>query len=156
MEEGYELDQGKYWAAGLATSVVAGAAGLVMFMIAQAIFKADLMVPAKLGGERLIELAPWSVFRNGVVAGIVAAGLLWLLLLIVPGATKFFGWIAGLFVIAAAILPFTFEVDTEDQLWLAAINLITGLVVIILLLGTVPKVVRMTEVPGLEPPKPTP
>ena len=43
---------------------------------------------------------------------------------------------------AAGWLSFTYHLTTTSKFWLAAINLVTGLVIVSLLIGVVPKVVR--------------
>ena len=44
--------------------------------------------------------------------------------------------------LAATVLPLTYHITTASKFWLAAINLVTGLVIVSLLIGIVPKVTK--------------
>jgi hypothetical protein len=140
MNSDMDFETGKFWGAGVAVAVVAGLTGWLTFLIADALFSAELLIPAKPGSDRLVTLTGSDVFRTGLVAGLVATAILWLLILAVPTPVRFFGWIAGLAVVAVTILPFSFSVTTQNKVWLAAINLVMGLTILSLLEGIIPKV----------------
>jgi hypothetical protein len=149
------LDTWRYLAGGLAVAVVAGGASYVVYLLGT-VFSADpLQVPANQGSARLVELSGSDAFRASFVAGLVATAVLWLLILVVPAPTKFFGWIGGLFAAAVTVLPFSFP-DTlsfQDKAWIAAINLVGAVLIVVLLLSVLPRVV---EPPAEEPPRTTP
>ena len=101
-----------------------------------------MKVPAQPSAGETVILMGDSVFRTGFTAGIVATAVLWLSLALVPTPTKLFGWLGGLATVGAAIIPFSYHVTTQSKIWLALINLVIGLVVVALLIGVVPKVIR--------------
>ncbi|MFL5767877.1 MAG: DUF6069 family protein, partial [Actinomycetota bacterium] len=68
--------------------------------------------------------------------------VLWVLVLLVPTPTRFFGWLGVLVTLAATVLPFSYHVTDASKICLAVINLVTGLVIVSLLVGVVPKVMR--------------
>ena len=138
----FELDTPHFLTAGLAVSAVAGAAGWFVYVIGDALSSGALMVPVQPGATATVPLTGESVFRTGVVAGIVGTAVLWLLLALVPTPTKFFGWIGTLVTLGAAVLPYSYHMTTQSKIWLSIINLVIGLVVITLLIGVVPKVMR--------------
>ncbi len=74
--------------------------------------------------------------------GLVATAVLWILILLVPTPTRFFGWLGVLVTLAATVLPFTYHITNTSKFWLSAINLVTGLVIVSLLIGIVPKVMQ--------------
>jgi Family of unknown function (DUF6069) len=142
--EKLDLDIGRYVSSGVAVSVVAGGASYVAYLIGTVFSSDPLQVPAHQGSDQLVELSGSSTFWASFIAGLVAAAVLWLLMLVVPTPTRFFGWIAGLFAVAVTVLPFSFTdaLTVENKFWLAAINVVGALTIIVLLLGVVPRVVR--------------
>ncbi|MCJ7832449.1 MAG: DUF6069 family protein [Actinobacteria bacterium] len=142
MTEESELDTPHFLTAGLAVAAVAAAAGWLVFLIGNAFSSGTIKVPTAPGAGDNVILTGDTVLRTGFIAGIVGTAVLWLLLILVPTPTKFFGWLGGLLTLAAAVLPFTFHVTTQSKIWLALINLAIGLVVVSLLVGVVPKVMR--------------
>ena len=153
MSQRSELDTGRFLAAGAAVAAVAGAASYVVYLLAGVFSSDPVLVPAQPGGTKLVDLTGSDVFRSAFVAGIVATALLWVLILLVPTPTRFFGWLAGLFTVAVAVIPFSFsdELTVANQFWLAAINVVGALTILSLLLGVVPKVMR----PASQPPAST-
>jgi hypothetical protein len=126
----------------VAVSVVAGAASYVTYLIGTVFSSEPLSVPANQGSDRLTELSGADAFWAAFIAGLVATAVLWLLILVVPTPTRFFGWIGGLLAVAAGVLPFSFTdaLSTENKFWLAAINVVGALTILVLLLGIVPRV----------------
>lgn len=142
MTEEFELDTPHFLTAGLAVSAVAGAAGWFIYVIGDTLSSGALMTPVQPGATEVVPLTGESVFRTGVVAGIVGTAVLWLFLTLVPTPTKFFGWIGTLVTLGAAVLPFSYHMTTQSKIWLSIINLVIGLAVTTLLIGVVPKVMR--------------
>lgn len=155
-DEKLELDIGRYLAAGLAVSAVAGAASYVVYLIGSVFSEDPLAVPASPSSQRLVELTGSDAFRSSFIAGIVATGILWILIALVPTPTRFFGWLGGLFAVAVTVLPFSFTDDLTmaNKFWLAAINLVGALTIISLFLGIVPRVMKppATESATPQPP----
>jgi len=149
MTEELELDTQHFLTAGLAVAAVAGAAGWLIFLIGDAFSSGAIKVPAQPGATQNVILTGSTVFRTGFIAGIVGTAALWLLLALVPTPTKFFGWLGGLLTVAAAVVPFSYHVTTQNKIWLAVINLVIGLAVVTLLIGVVPKVTKPKAISGL-------
>lgn len=137
-----KLDTAHFLTAGVAVSAVAGAAGWLVYLVGEAITSGAIGIPARQFGKTDTFLTGGSVFRAGFLAGLVATAALWVLVLLVPTPTRFFGWLGVLVTLAATVLPFTYHVTNTSKFWLAAINLVTGLVIVSLLIGIVPKVMR--------------
>ena len=137
-----KLDTGQFLAAGVAVAAVAGVAGWVVYLVGQAFSDGEIRVPPNPGATGTEVLTGATVFRTGLLAGLIATALLWVLLLLVPQPTRFFGWIVSLLTIAAVLVPFTYHMTTPSKIWVALINLVIGLVVLTLLLGIVPKVMK--------------
>ncbi|MFL5738318.1 MAG: DUF6069 family protein [Actinomycetota bacterium] len=135
-----DLDTAHYLTAGVAVSAVAGAAGWLVYLVAEAITTGAIGIPEHQGARASTFLTGGSIFRTGFVAGLVATAVLWILILLVPTPTRFFAWLGVLVTLAATVLPFTYHVTNASKFWLAAINLVTGLVIVSLLVGIVPKV----------------
>jgi len=135
----WRVDGARLWAAGVATSVVAGLAAVVVWFFAEKVFDVDLMVSA-LGGGALEDLTVGRTFAIGFVVGLVATGLLHLLLLGVPSATTFFTWIGVLFLFASLIPVFGLDVGTDVQVWLLGMHSVVFLAVVPTLVTVVTRV----------------
>jgi hypothetical protein len=137
-----KLDTAHFLTAGLAVSAVGGAAGWLVYLVGEAVTSGALGIPEHQGARASTVLTGGSIFRTGFLAGLVATAVLWILILLVPTPTRFFGWLGVLVTLAATVLPFTYHITNASKFWLAAINLVTGLVIVSLLVGIVPKVMR--------------
>ena len=140
--EDVELDTAHFLTAGVAVSAVAGAAAWLVYLVGEAITTGEIGIPEHQGARASTVLTVGSIFRTGFVAGLVATAALWLLIVLVPTPTRFFGWLGVLVTLAATVLPLTYHITTASKFWLAAINLVTGLVIVSLLIGIVPKVTK--------------
>jgi hypothetical protein len=80
-------------------------------------------------------LAAWAA-----VAGLVATGLLRLLLVTVARPRAFFTWIASLVTVAMMLLPVTTGLGTGSQLASAVVFLVIGATITALLSAAVPGV----------------
>ena len=75
-------------------------------------------------------LFAFSFVVQAVVA-LIATGLLHFLLQTTPRATQFFGWIMGLLIVVAMVIPLSLVTDTDDKVATALLNLLIGLAITI-------------------------
>jgi len=157
METKVRIDAGRLWAAGVATSLIAALAALVVFLFAEGVFDVDLRVQ-ELGGGGRSDLTWVQVVVAAFLAGIVATAVLHAFLVFVPRPTVFFGWLAVLATAAACLVPLTMDVSNEVKYWLVGMYVVVGLVVISLLLAITRWVVveepRLTGPASQAPPPP--
>ncbi|MEX2274561.1 MAG: DUF6069 family protein [Actinomycetota bacterium] len=159
METKVRIDAGRLWAAGVATSMIAAVAALVVYLFAEGVFDVDLRVE-DLGGGGRTDLTWVPVVGVSFLAGILATAVLHAFLLFVPRPTVFFGWLAVLATAAACLVPLTMDVSNEVMYWLLGMYVVVGVVVISLLLAITRWVVveepRLTEpaAPSQAPPPP--
>ena len=66
--------------------------------------------------------------RRSVVAGLIAPGLMHLLLLSTPRPWRFFSWIAALLTLIA-VIPFVTNADLEAKVATALINMVIGIAI---------------------------
>jgi len=123
------IDARRLWAGAGATAVVAGLVGLVAMMVVDVGFDVTPVQPVWLIGDG----SHWSLYTRfaftGVVAALLAAGLLHLLLLAAPKPLVFFGWIVTLVTIAAGVAPFGIDANLSQQIATAAIAASLGIVI---------------------------
>ncbi|MFC7447586.1 DUF6069 family protein [Rhodococcus daqingensis] len=121
---------GKYWAGAAAASLVTALSALV----ATVILRVFGLMP--LSPNWLPEATVAIRFALlGFIGALIAAGLLYLLLLTTPGGDSFFGWIVGLITLAMAVLPFAYDATTGDRIATSLIHLAIGLPILGLLPG---------------------
>jgi len=110
----------------VATAVVAALAGYLAAWVVETVFRRFGHEWAN-GGN-----TPTMYAVYGLVAALMA-GLVWYLLLIgTPDPHRFFGWIVGLLIVAAVILPLLVTVPFLDGLAAAIVHLFTGLPILAL------------------------
>jgi len=92
------------------------------------------------------------------LVALVATGLMQLLLLSTPRPYLFFGWIMSLATLAAVLAPFAVKAEQDSQFCTAAINLVLGVVIGMLVSGSAHSAVQPVRVPGApgRPLPPTP
>ena len=136
----WNVETGRLWAVGVATSVVAALAALVVFLFATQVFDQTLFVND--GSGNLVELTAGPVLVVAFVAGIAATVVLWVLLLFVPRGDLFFGLIATIVFLLSfvAIATIPEEVPTETRLWLAGMHTVVYLVIVPTLSGSISRV----------------
>lgn len=131
------VNAGRLWGGGIATSLIAGGVALVSLFGAEGVFDVDVLVPTSPGADTYEALDGGPTFLVAFVAGLVATGLLHLLLVYAPRPLLFFQW-GGVVVIAAALLyPFTLALAQSSEVALAAIHGLTGIAIISMLSGIV-------------------
>jgi non-ribosomal peptide synthetase component F len=132
------VDAGRFWAGVAATALVAALIGVVGVVIVDRILQVDLVVQDPLGTGSIGA----AFVVGGVVAAVLAGGLLHLLVLTTPKPRAFFGWIMFLATLTAALLPLTWTDVLESSLASGAINALIGIAIWSLLLGVLSRTLR--------------
>ena len=99
-------------------------------------------VDAHVAGALGTQCAGWvvQVMVVAFLVGIVATGVLHLFLRFVPRPTVFFFWLAFLAMIASLLAPLSLHVTNTAKIWLCAMHVVVGLVIISLLEATASRV----------------
>jgi hypothetical protein len=118
------IDPGRLWTGGLMAGVVAAGVAIVGLLIARGIF--DVRVLVQEDGQ-LVNANTWWYAAAAFLAAIVATGLLHLLLLSAPQPYRFFGWIVGLAIAIAVLLPYTTDAELSAKVATSVLNLAIGL-----------------------------
>lgn len=122
-----ELDEQRFRAAGLWTSIVAALIAVVGVVIARGVFKIPLFgaVDAGVWGSAATIALMFVAFG----CGMLATGLLFLLLRTTPSPITYFGWIVGLVTAVAAVIPLTMGSDFGVKVSSALINAAIGIAI---------------------------
>ena len=131
------VDPGRLWAGGAATALVAALAAAVTVLVETVVLDLHPVVPGWLLGDGSRATLTTRFALTAAVAGLLATGLLQLLLALVPRPRAFFGWVVALATVAAAVVPFAVDGSVEDRLATSVVALLTGVLVGSLLSGVV-------------------
>jgi Family of unknown function (DUF6069) len=121
----YVIDAQKLWIGGLMAGLVAAGVAIVGLLIVRGVFDIKVFVTGD-GGE-VVNASTWWYAVVSFVFALFATGLLHLLLISAPSPWRFFGWIIGLAVAIAVIIPFTTDAELSAKVGTAAINLAVGI-----------------------------
>jgi Family of unknown function (DUF6069) len=137
-------DSAQFWAGGVATAVVAALIALVGILVCRWALKVPILAPAGDGA--------WGNAHTGVYAllaalvALVAAGVLYLLLLSTPRPLLFFQWITGLATVLAVVYPLSTSAPLDQKAATAIVDLVIGLAIISLLSAVAARSVRVRRV----------
>ncbi|MEU4668060.1 DUF6069 family protein [Amycolatopsis sp. NPDC023774] len=123
------IDAARLWAGGVATAVVAALVAIVGLLIARGIFDVPVLAPKGEGAWGSVSTTTYAL--AAAAAALLATGLMHLLSVATPAPSQFFGWIMVLVTLIAVVLPLTLTVETSAKYATAAINLVIGLVIAI-------------------------
>ena len=148
----WKVNAGRLWAVGATTAVVAGLAAVLVWLFATQVFDETLYVSTP-SDSGLVELSVGQTFIVAFLAGIVATGLMHLMLAFVPRGSMFFGLLATLVLFAMFIPVLTLpDATTANMIWLSIMHVVVYLVIVPTLTGSVPRVaMRLQPIP---PPPP--
>ncbi len=133
-------DAGQFWAGAAATAVVAALVALVGILICRWTLGIPILAPSSDGA--------WGNAHTGeyvlvaVCVTLVAAVLLYLLMLGTPQPGLFFGWIIGLATLAAVVYPFSTGAPVAQKAATAVVDLALGLAIGTLLAAVAARAVR--------------
>jgi Family of unknown function (DUF6069) len=136
----FRPDPGRFWAGAVATAIVAALIALVGILICRWTLNIPILAPAGDGA--------WGDAHTGeyvlvaALVALVAAGLLYLLVLSTPQPTVFFRWIIGLVTLIAVVYPFSSGAPLDQKFATAAVNLVLGIAIGSLLTATSARAIR--------------
>ena len=136
------IDAPRLWGGGLATAVVAALVAAVGVLICRDLLNVTLVEPPLLP---VTDSFPINYAVTAFVLALAATGLAHLLSVITPRPRVFFGWIVGLFTVAAMVLPFALEGSMEGKICAAVINMVIGLCIASLLSAVLSRTVVDAE-----------
>jgi hypothetical protein len=142
-------DSGPFWAGAVATAVVAALIALVGILICRWTLGIPILAPAGDGA--------WGDAHTGeyvlvaACVALVAAGLLYLLVLSTPQPVLFFRWIIGLVTLIAVVYPFSSSAPLDQKAATAVVNLVLGLAIASLLTATAARAIRRNGPPPAAP-----
>ncbi|MGI5187769.1 DUF6069 family protein [Promicromonospora sp. CA-289599] len=136
------LEVGRFWAGALATMVVAALIGLAADFILEEVLNLEVQAQADLFATGSDMLA-WVV--AGALFALVAAIVLYLLVMSTPRPRSFFGWVVALATVILAMVPFAGQFEIVPAILAAIVWIVIGCAVWSLLTGTLSRtVVRRT------------
>jgi Family of unknown function (DUF6069) len=142
-------DSGRFWAGAVATAIVAALIALVGILICRWTLKIPILAPAGDGA--------WGDAHTGeyvlvaALVALVAAGLLYLLVLSTPQPSVFFRWIIGLVTLIAVVYPFSSGAPLDQKVATAVVNLVLGVAIASLLTATAARAIRRSGPPPSNP-----
>jgi len=132
------------WSGGVATAVVAGLVALVGVLVCRWIFNIPILAPRHDGAYGDAHTTTLVLVAGG--AALVATIVAHLLLLGVPRAMLFFGWIVALVTAIFVVFPFRTGAPLEQQVATAAVYLVIGVAIGTLLSGVGERATRVRPV----------
>jgi hypothetical protein len=139
-------DSARFWAGAVATAVVAALIALVGILICRWTLNIPILAPTGDGAWGNAHTAEYALIA--ALIAIIAAGLLYLLVLGAPRPSMFFDWIMGLATLAAVVYPFSTSAPTEQKFATAIVNLVLGIAITSLLTAVAARAIRRPVVPA--------
>jgi hypothetical protein len=140
-------DPAQYWAGAAATAVVAALIALVGILIVRWTLNIPIMAPAGDGAWGNAHTAAYALLA--ALIALVAAGLLYLLMLSTPQPSTFFNWIMGLATLAAVVYPFSTSAPLDQKAATAVVDLVLGIAIMSLLSMVASRAVRRPAPPSV-------
>ena len=120
------IDTARFWVGAALTAGISALVALIALIITNDLLHIPVMINE---GGRLVMIG-FGAYALVAAAAAVAASVLYAVLVnFAPRPGLYFGWIVGLVTLLAALLPLTTGPVMVDQLALAGINLVVGLVI---------------------------
>ncbi len=120
------IDTARFWVGAALTAGISALVALIALIITNDLLHVPVMISE---GGRLVMIG-FGAYALFAAAAAVAASVLYAVLVnFAPRPGLYFGWIVGLVTLLAALLPLTTGAVVVDQLALAGINLVVGLVI---------------------------
>jgi hypothetical protein len=140
------LDSAQFWAGAVATAVVAALIALVGILVSRWTLNIPILAPAGDGAWGNAHTAEYTLVA--ALIAIIAAGLLYLLVLGTPQPTMFFDWILGLATLAAVVYPFSTGAPLDQKAATAVVNLVLGIAITSLLTAVSARAIRRPPPPA--------
>ena len=138
-------DSARFWAGAVATAVVAALIALVGILICRWTLNIPILAPTGDGAWGNAHTAEYALVA--ALIAIIAAGLLYLLVLGAPQPTMFFHWIMGLATLAAVVYPFSSSAPFDQKIATAIVNLVLGIAITSLLTAVAARAIRRPVTP---------
>ncbi|MEM9037524.1 MAG: DUF6069 family protein [Actinomycetota bacterium] len=139
-----QVDLLRYWSTTFVVAAIASLAGITVVRLAGDVFDTPLLVPDRGGSETLVALSDSRVIWSCLLVTLAAAGVLNLMLYLVPRPAWFFQVLCVVALIASLLFPFSLDVDTSVQAWLVGVHVTVGIIIMSLtasIAGSVTRVV---------------
>jgi Family of unknown function (DUF6069) len=133
-------DSGQFWAGAVATAVVAALIALVGILICRWTLNIPILAPAGDGAWGDAHTGEYALVA--ALVALVAAGLLYLLMLSTPQPDLFFRWIIGLVTLIVVVYPFSSSAPLDQKVATAVVNLVLGLAIASLLSAMAARAIR--------------
>jgi hypothetical protein len=138
------VDAGRLWTGGLLAGLVAAGVAIVGLLVIRGIL--DIPVLVDRDGE-LVAASTWWYASAAFLGAMVATGLMHVLLLQAPQPYRFFGWIVGLAVAVAVLVPYATGAALESKVATSALNLVIGLCIASIIGGLGRSTARILDEP---------
>ena len=140
------VDVARLWTGGLLAGVVAAGVAVVGLLVVRGILDVPVLIQRD---GALVDASTWYYAAAAFLAAMVATGLLHLLLLQAPQPYRFFGWIVGLAITVAVLVPYATDAGLASKVATSAINLVIGLSVVSIVGGLGHSSARFPDEDGL-------
>jgi hypothetical protein len=124
----------------VATAIVAALIALVGILICRWTLNIPILAPAGDGAWGDAHTGEYALVA--ALVALVAAGLLYLLVLSTPNPSLFFRWIIGLVTLIAVVYPFSSGAPLDQKAATALVNLVLGVAIGSLLTATAARAIR--------------
>jgi hypothetical protein len=142
-------DSAQFWAGAVATAVVAALIALVGILVCRWTLGIPILAPAGDGAWGNAHTGEYLLLA--ALIAIVAAGVLYLLVLGTPQPGMFFDWIMGLFTLVAVVYPFSTGAPLDQKAATAVVDLVLGIAITSLLTAVAARAVRRRVPPARLP-----
>jgi hypothetical protein len=144
------LNAGRLWAGGVATAIVAALIAVVGILIGRGLFDVAVLAPQGAGVWGDADTAWYAL--GAAFAGLVATGLMHVLILSTPRPMRFFGWMLALATVVAMLAPFVTQNDLGSRMFTAGLNFVLGVAIGSLVAGSARTAVRPVPAPRVPRP----
>jgi Family of unknown function (DUF6069) len=148
-----QVDLLRYWSAMPVVAAIASFAGIIVLRMAGDVFDTPLFVPERAGSDVLVPLSDSKVIWTCVIVTAAAAGVLNLMLYLIPRPEWFYSVLSVVVLGASLLWPFSLDIESRGQAWLIALQVVVGVIILSLTLIVAGSVSR-TAPPPYRPPAP--
>jgi Family of unknown function (DUF6069) len=126
---GPRIDQTKFWVGALLTAMLTALGGIIGLVVAHGIAHVPVLF---LDGSGLVPVHAAVYGLVTALIALVAAGLYNGMLHVAPRPAVYYCWLIGLLTLLAGLLPFTTAAVLSSQVALAAMNVLVGLIILVM------------------------
>jgi Family of unknown function (DUF6069) len=123
------IDQTRFWVGALLTALMAALGGIIALVVAKGIVHVPVLF---VGGSGLVPVHAAVYGLATALIALAAAGLYNGMLHVAPRPTVYYCWLIGLLTLLAGLLPFTTTAVLSSQIALAAMNVLVGLIILVM------------------------